>query len=185
MAVWKVSMKVSRPNQSTLIVTKSRFGGLLYIVALISIIVYLFNTFGILFTKVRFPEDVLDFFHKNPGSVFILVLLLPFIQKIAIVISLIINGEEYVFDGITKTVLKNQKYYVSFSDIAHLEVSTPFFGARIIGNIREHRLQIRLHSLKKIHIHTSDDLSQICKLADDIGNIISVGVVRTGVYYDK
>jgi len=132
-----------------------------------------------LFKDIRFREEVIDFLYKNPAYVFILVLFLPIFKKISNVISLIVKGEGYTFDGLTKTVLKNKKYYVSFSDIAHLEVRTPYFGTRIIGNIREHILQARLQSLKKFHIHTSYSLSEICTLAADIGNIIGIGVVRT------
>ena len=172
-------MQVSKPNQYTLIITKSRLGGILYIVVFISLIFYLFYAFGSVLKDIRFREEIIYFIQKNPVYLFVLVLLLPIIQKTSNVISLIINGEEYTFDGLTKTVLKNKKYYVSFSDIAHLEVRTPYFGTRIIGNIRENILQARLQSLKKIHIHTSYSLSEICTLADDIGNIIGVGVVRT------
>ena len=35
------------------------------------------------------------------------------------------------------------------------------------------------HTLKKFHIHTSDSLPEIGTLAEDIANIIGVGVVRT------
>ena len=172
-------MHVSKPNQYTLIVTKSRLGGILYIVGFSALLFFLINAFDAPFKDVRFREDILDFFKKNHAYVFVLLLLLLIIQKTSNVILLIIRGEEYTFDGRTKTVLKNKKYYVSFSEIAHLEIRTPFFGTRIIGNIREHILQARLQSLKKLHIHTSYSLSEICTLAEDIATIIGVGVVRT------
>ena len=180
-------MQVSKPNQYTLIITKSRLGlrGILDIIitVFISLIFFLFYTFGFLFKDIRFREEVIDFLYKNSAYIFNLVVLVVLLSiKISNVISLIVKGEEYTFDGLTKMVLKNKKYYVSFSDIAHLEVRTPFFGTRItpnITNIREHILQARLQSLKKFHIHTSENLSEICALADDIGNIIGIGVVRT------
>jgi len=131
-----------------------------------------------LFEGVRFRDDVLDYLYKNPVYGFILLLPIPIIQKISKSISTIITGEEYIFNGLTKTVLKNKKLYVSFSEIAHLEIRTPFFGTHI-GHIREHILQVRLQSLKKFEIHTSYNLSEISDLADDIGNLIGVGVVRT------
>ena len=173
-------MHVSKPNKHTLIIAKSRLSGVLYIIIFISLIFFLFYTFNDFLKDVVFHEEILDFLQKNQILyVFILVWLLAIIQKTLSAISLIIKGEEYIFDGRTKTVLKNKKYYVSFSDIAHLEIRTPFFSGRVIGNIREHILQARLQSLKKFHIHTSDSLSEISTLADDIANIIGVGVVRT------
>jgi hypothetical protein len=113
---WKATMQVSKPNQYTLIVTKSQSGGILYIVVFISFIFYLFYTFGFLFKDIRFREEVIDFFYKNSAYVFAYVFILAVLLtiKISNVISLIVKGEEYTFDGLTKTVLKNKKYYVSF-----------------------------------------------------------------------
>jgi len=176
-------MQVSKPDPYTLIVTKNRFGGILYILYNVGFIALLFfwvHAFEGLFKDARFHEEVIDYLQKNPVLyIFILGLLLAIIQQTANVILLIIRGEEYTFDGRTKTVLKNKKYYVSFSEIAHLEIRTPFFGNSIISNMREHILQARLQSLKKFHIHTSYSLSEIGTLAEDIATIIGVGVVRT------
>jgi hypothetical protein len=81
-------------------------------------------------------------------------------------------GEEFTFDGVTRTVLKNQKRLAGFNEIAYLQIRT------IQGKSADHRLTAVLQTSDKIEIHTSSNTSEIIALADDVADILGVRVVR-------
>ena len=81
-------------------------------------------------------------------------------------------GEELTFNGITRTVLKNQKRLAGFNEIAHLQIRT------FRGKNEDHRLTAILQTGDKIEIYTSDDAHKIMALADDAADILGVRVVR-------
>ena len=81
-------------------------------------------------------------------------------------------GEEFTFNGVTRTVLKNQKQLAGFNQIAYLQIRM------IQGDSTEHRLTAVLQTGDKIEIHTSSNASDIIALADDVADILGVRVVR-------
>ncbi len=89
-------------------------------------------------------------------------------------LKIVAVGEQLYFDGVMRTILKNQKPLAKFDEVGHLQVRT------ISGEGEEHRLTAVLGSGKKIGIHTSGDSDEIITLADDVADIMKVEVVRKG-----
>jgi hypothetical protein len=81
-------------------------------------------------------------------------------------------GEELTFNGMTRTVLKNQKRLAEFIEIAYLQIRT------IRGKSDVQRLTAMLQTGDKIEIYTSDNAQEIIALADDAADILGVRVVR-------
>jgi hypothetical protein len=87
-------------------------------------------------------------------------------------LKIVVMGEQLSFDGVMRTILKNQKLLARFDEVEHLQIRT------ISGEGEEHRLTAVLGSGKKIGIHTSGDSDEIIALADDVADIVKVKVIR-------
>jgi hypothetical protein len=81
-------------------------------------------------------------------------------------------GEEFTFNGVTRTILKNQKQLARYNEIAYLQIRT------IRGKSTDHRLTAVLQTGDKIEIHTSSNAYDIIALADDIADLLGVKVVQ-------
>src|SRR5262249_52768969 len=82
-------------------------------------------------------------------------------------------GEEFTFNGMTRTVLKNQKQLARFDEIAYLQIRT-IRGA----DDEEHILTAVLQTGNKIEIDASRNASDIIALADDVADILGAKVIR-------
>jgi len=168
-------MRVSRPSSQILVITESRLpaiGLLAFYLAFFAFWYYGTLDLGKIPDGVHLFDHVLDRLSANPFLwLFVLfpVLSVPYIFKS---LRIAVMGEELTFDGMTRTVLKNQKRLAGFNEIAYLQMRT------IRGKSKEHRLTAVLQTGDKIEIYTSDTAHEIMALADDAADILGVRVVR-------
>jgi hypothetical protein len=169
------TMRVSRPNSQVLVVTKRRQSHIGFLA--LCFVFYAF-WYYILLDLGKIPDGVHPFDHvldRLSAQPFLwLFVLAPVLSVLQIFNSLRIAvvGEEFTFNGLTRTVLKNQKQLARFNEIAYLQIRT------IRGESTEHRLTAVLQTSDKFEIHTSSKASDILELADDVADILGVRVVR-------
>ena len=168
-------MRVSKPSPQILVITESRLS---HIGSMVLLIVFNALWYYILMRLEKVPEGVRPFDHlldRLSAEPFLwLFVLAPALSvpKIFNSLWIAVVGEEITFNGMTRTVLKNQKRLAGFDDIAYLQIRT------IKGEDTEHILTVRLLRGDEIEIHTSSNASEIIALADDIADILDVRVVR-------
>ena len=141
-------MKIRRPNPQSLIVTKSRlsnFGRL----ALLIVFFCVWNFF-LLGSKGTETYNLIKFL-----CMLLSLILLPAIYQS---LKIVVVGERFSFDGVQRTILKNQKSLARFGEVAHLQIKT--IGPS--GDVPEtHHLSVVLESGKKIEIHNSNPDGEI------------------------
>lgn len=168
-------MRVSRPSSQILVVTKRRLPRIGWLAFYISFFAFWYYS---LLSLGEIPNGVHPFDHVRARLseqpflwLFVLAPILAIPQMFK-ALKIVVVGEEFTFNGMTRTVLKNQKRLAGFNEIAHLQVRT------IQGKSTEHRLTAVLHTGDKIEIHNSSNASDIIALADDIADMLGVSVVR-------
>jgi len=118
-------------------------------------------------------DHVLDRLSAEPFLWLFVLAPVFFVPAMFNAIRIAVVGEEITFNGITRTVLKNQKRLAGFDEIAYLQIRT-IRGAEDA----EHILTAMLQTGNKIEIYTSMIASDIIALADDAADILGVRVVR-------
>ena len=169
-------MRVSRPGSQILVVTECRRSHIENLAIYLFFFVYWYYS---LLDLGKIPDGAHPFDHlldrlsAEPFLwLFVLgpLLIVPNIFKS---IRIAVMGEEFTFNGMTRTVLKNQKRLVEFDEIAYLQIRT-IRGAEDA----EHILTAVLQTGKKIEIDTSWNASDIIALADDVADILGVKLIR-------
>jgi hypothetical protein len=169
-------MKVSRPGSQILVVTECRRS---HIENLAGCLLFFACWYCALLDLEKIPDGVHPYDHlldRLSAEPFLwLFVLAPLILVGDIFESLwiAVMGEEFTFNGMTRTVLKNQKRLVGFDEIDYLQIRT-IRGAEDA----EHILTAVLQTGKKIEIDTSWNASDIIALADDVADILGVKVIR-------
>jgi len=168
-------VRVSRPSSQILVITESRLpaiGWLAFYLGFFALWYYGTLDLGKIPDGVRLFDHVLDRLSAEPSLwLFVLspVLFVPYIFK---GLRIAVMGEKLTFNGMTRTVLKNQKRLAGFNEIAYLQIRT------IRGKSEVHRLTAVLQTGDKIEIYTGDNAHEIMALADDAAEILGVRVVR-------
>ena len=169
-------MRVSRPGSQILVLTESRLSHLQNLAMYLVFFAYWYYAvldFG------KIPDGVHPFDHlldRLSAETFLwLFVLAPLFSVGEIVesIMIVVLGEEFTFNGMTRTVLRNQKRLAGFDEIACLQVRT-IRGAEDA----EHILTAVLQTGNKFEIDSSRNASDIIALADDVADILGVRVIR-------
>jgi hypothetical protein len=169
-------MRVSRPGSQILVITESRLS---HIVDLAMRLVFFAYWYYVVLDLGKTPDGVHPFDHvldRLSAEPFLWLFVLGpllFIGDIFESLMIAVVGEEFTFNGMTRTVLKNQKRLAGFDEIAYLQIRT-IRGAEDA----EHILTAVLQAGKKIEIDTSSNASDIIALADDVADILGVRVIR-------
>jgi hypothetical protein len=169
-------MKVSRPSSQILVVTESRLshiGGLAIFLVFFAYWYYNLLDLGKIPDGVRPFDHLLDRLSAEPFLWLFVLGPLLFVGDIFESLWIAVVGEEFTFNGVTRTVLKNQKRLAGFDEIACLQIRT-IRGAED----EEHILTVVLQTGNKIEIDTSSNASDIIALADDVTDILGAKVIR-------
>jgi len=169
-------MRVSRPSSQILVITESRLS---HIGSLALSLVFNALWYYNLLHLEEVPDGVHPFDHlldrlsAEPFLWLFVLAPLLFVGDIFESLWIAVVGEEFTFNGMTRTVLKNQKRLAGFDEIAYLQIRT-IRGAEDA----EHILTAVLQAGNKIEIDTSSNASDIIALADDVADILGVRVIR-------
>ena len=169
-------MKIHRPNPQSLIVTKSRLKGFASFSigwAVFGFVFWNFFELGTISEGTNLFEHIKEKLSTDPLLWFFVlapVLSLPAIYNMLKIIAV---GDRLSFDGMMRTISKNQKPVAKFDEVEHLQIRT-IKGQGSPGNY----LTAVLRSGKKIKIHTGGDSDEIIALADDVADIMKVSVIH-------
>lgn len=169
-------MKVSRPSSQILVVAESRLshiGGLAICLVFFVCWHYSLLDLGKIPDSVHPFDHLLDRLSAEPFLWLFVLGPLLLVGDICERLWTAVVGEEFTFNGITRTVLKNQKRLAGFDEIACLQIRT-IRGAED----KEHILTAVLQTGNTIEIDTSSNASGIIALADDVADILGVRVIR-------
>src|SRR5262245_34903369 len=169
-------MKVSRPSSQIFVVTESRLshvGGLAIFLLFFVYWYYAVLDLGKIPDGVHPYDHLLDRLSAEPFLWLFVLAPFLFVGDIFESLWIAVVGEEFTFNGMTRTVLKNQKRLAGFDEIAHLQIRT-IQGAEDT----DHILTAVLQTGNKIEIDTSWNASYIIALADDVADILGVRVIR-------
>jgi hypothetical protein len=122
---------------------------------------------------VRPFDHVLDRLSAEPFLWLFVLAPVFFVPAIFNALRIAVVGEEITFNGMTRTVLKNQQLLAGFDEIAYLQIRT-IRGAED----EEHILTAMLKTGGKVEIYTCMIAPDIMALADDAADILGVRVVR-------
>ena len=169
-------MRVSRLGSQILVLTECRLSHIRNLAMCLVFYAYWYYTLldlGKLPDGVRPFDYLLDRLSAEPFLWLFVLGPLLFVGDIVESFMIAVVGEEFTFNGMTRTVLKNQKRLAGFDEIAYLQIRT-IRGAED----EEHILTAVLQTGNKIEIDTSSNASDIIALADDVADILGVKVIR-------
>ena len=174
------TLKVEHPDPHSLVLKKTRAGGLLNLsTTLIFYVVWygfliapfwpggnLFN-FEAWLTRLQAITRQLPFLW-----LFLLAPLLGLPQLFkAAKISLL--GEVFIFDGFTRAILKDGKQTALFADIRGVEIRT--FSHE---GSNDYRVSVLLHSGSALYVTASSDYERMANTAADIARVLHTAVVK-------
>jgi hypothetical protein len=168
-------MKVSKPSSQVLVITESRLhavGFLAFYFGFFALWYHVALDLGKIPEGAHLIDHVLDRLATQPSLRLFVLSPALFVPYIFNCLRIAVIGEEFTFNGMTRTVLKNQKRLAGFNEIAYLQIRT------IRGKSEDHRLTAVLHTGDKIEIYTSNNTREIMALSDDAADILGVKVMR-------
>lgn len=168
-------MRVHRPNPQVLVIAERRLSALLGLVVwtgMVSVFYYTFLDSGD-FMPVSASEGGATpwKFEVGGNTLFLLfpVFLAPSLLRCLRVLAV---GEELTFDDESRMVSKNRVRVAAFGEVKYLQLKT------LNGTCEELMLCALLTDGTRVTLHTSGAVAEMVAVADEIGKLLQVEVVR-------
>jgi len=128
------------------------------------------------------PEgnDLIGYIKNDPTVLLLLIMLvvpLGALPRMIKYFSIYRYGEEFTFDGNTRTIQRNNEKIAIFNEVDRLQIKAIKSETRQ-GETSIYGLSVVLQGGTKVEIHTDDNREAIDSLADDLTNLLEVDIIR-------